>query len=200
MEKESSRENYKMLGLAFGQALGLIVYCVLIGLVLWRGEYIFGPMKHFMGPVLFLVLFVASALISALLMLGYPVYLMWEKKRVTDGLRLIIYSTGWLVLFVIIGLTFFALRSVEQEKSVVSKETGGRMVVEEAMLIAQDSECAGKGDLTDNYMYNESTRTRWIDLGMKEEFKKDICNPACVISEESQTAEINWRCTGLISQ
>jgi len=110
MEKESCCDNYRLAGIAFGQALGLVAYCLIVGMVLWGGEHIFGQMKHFMGPVLLLVLFVASALISALLVLGYPIYLMWEKKRVTDGLLLIAYSTGWLVLFVIIGLSFFVLR------------------------------------------------------------------------------------------
>lgn len=68
----------------------------------------------------------------------------------------------------------------------------------EALEIAKSSECAEKGDLTDNYMYNENTKTWWIDLDMKEEFKKEICNPACVVSEDTKTAEINWRCTGVL--
>ena len=76
----------------------------------------------------------------------------------------------------------------------------GGLKIEEAMLIAQDSECAEKANLTSKAFYNESSKTWWIDLDMKEEFKKDICNPACVVSEESETAEINWRCTGLIPQ
>ncbi len=69
---------------------------------------------------------------------------------------------------------------------------------EEAIQIAQDSECTEKGTLTETYFYNENTRTWWIDLTMKLEFENDLCYPACVISEETKTAEINWRCTGAL--
>ena len=72
------------------------------------------------------------------------------------------------------------------------------MTLEVAKIIAEDSECTEKGDLTDNYMYNENSKTWWIDLEMKDEFKFDYCNPACVVNEETKTAEINWRCTGAI--
>ena len=67
---------------------------------------------------------------------------------------------------------------------------------EEALEIAQDSECAEKGNLTKIYMYNGLTKTWWINLNMEEEFKRDNCNPACVIDEAIKTAEINWRCSG----
>jgi len=72
------------------------------------------------------------------------------------------------------------------------------MTFEEARTIAEDSECTEKGTLTDETFYNENTYTWWIDLEMKDEFKLDYCNPACVINEETKTAEINWRCTGAI--
>ena len=47
-------------------------------------------------------------------------------------------------------------------------------------------------------MHNEFTKTWWIDLDMKPEFENKLCNPACVISEDTKTAEINWRCTGAL--
>jgi hypothetical protein len=36
--------------------------------------------------------------------------------------------------------------------------------------------------------------TYWIDLNLN----KTGCSPACVINLENRTAEINWRCTGLL--
>jgi hypothetical protein len=41
---------------------------------------------------------------------------------------------------------------------------------------------------------NENSQTYWIDLNIE----KEGCNPACVIYTENKTAEINWRCTGLL--
>lgn len=73
-----------------------------------------------------------------------------------------------------------------------------KLTIEEAMEIAQDSECTQKGALTSNYTYNENSKTWWIDLDMKQEFEKEYCNPACVVEEYTQKVEINWRCTGAI--
>ncbi len=77
-------------------------------------------------------------------------------------------------------------------------ETPSEITIEQAGSIAQDSECTEKGTLTDIYMYNEVTKTWWIDLTMKPEFENELCFPACVISEETKTAEINYRCTGAL--
>jgi len=68
------------------------------------------------------------------------------------------------------------------------------LTIEQAIEIAQNSECAEQGILTNNYFYNDATKTWWIDL----ELEKPGCAPACVIKEETKTAEINWRCTGVI--
>jgi len=43
-------------------------------------------------------------------------------------------------------------------------------------------------------MCNNYTGTYWIDL----DIDKPGCNPACVVDTVTKTAEINWRCTGLI--
>ncbi len=66
---------------------------------------------------------------------------------------------------------------------------------EQARSIAETSDCVVDGPLKDNAMYNEYTKTWWIDL----DIDKPGCLPACVISED-QSAEINWRCTGVISR
>ncbi len=69
-----------------------------------------------------------------------------------------------------------------------------QMTLEEARTIAASSECTQEGTLTDSAFYNENTRTWWIDLALEQ----PGCKPACVVSEETRSAEINWRCTGLI--
>jgi len=64
---------------------------------------------------------------------------------------------------------------------------------EEAYEIAK--QCVN-GSLTDDYYYNAITDTWWIDFTADEE--NELCDPACVVFEESKTAEINWRCAGVI--
>jgi len=71
---------------------------------------------------------------------------------------------------------------------------------EEAYNIAmENTECAKTGILTENYIYNDSTKTWWIDLERMPELEKDGCKPACVVLEKTKIAEVNWRCIGLIT-
>lgn len=65
----------------------------------------------------------------------------------------------------------------------------------EARTIAEDS-CIKGGETLAAGMYNENTETWWFDANLNS--TPEGCNPACVVSEQTQTAEINWRCTGLI--
>jgi len=70
------------------------------------------------------------------------------------------------------------------------------LTYEEALAIAKNSTCVQEGTLIDTHVYNEFTRTWWIDL---EPFvPQEGCNPACVVYEDTRTAEINWRCTGAL--
>src|SRR5680860_268019 len=65
----------------------------------------------------------------------------------------------------------------------------------EARVIAEKSCIKGGGALGVG-IYNENSKTWWYDANLN--FTKPGCNPACVVSEETKTAEINWRCTGAI--
>ena len=66
-----------------------------------------------------------------------------------------------------------------------------------AVKIALSSDCIRQGGtLTGNGdSYDAATKT-WL-LGLDISHDK-ICNPACMVNEETQNAEINWRCTGLL--
>ena len=63
----------------------------------------------------------------------------------------------------------------------------------EARLIAEES-CVKGGEVLSSGIYNENTKTWWYDANLNS--TREGCNPACVVSEETKTAEINWRCTG----
>lgn len=79
------------------------------------------------------------------------------------------------------------------------------MSLAEAMEIAKNSQCGQNGVLTSNAFYNENSNTWWIDLDVydrvwqQRSVSKNTCNPACVVNVRTKTAEINWRCTGLIT-
>jgi hypothetical protein len=71
-----------------------------------------------------------------------------------------------------------------------------KLNLSEAIDIAQKSDCIKEGSLTTETMYNNVSGTWWIDMNLSE--PKPGCSPACVVYEQNGTAEINWRCTGLI--
>jgi hypothetical protein len=103
------KEKFSLGFIAFLQALGLVIYCGLIGVLFWQGNNLFGPPYTFLGPAMFLVLFVVSAMISALIVLGYPFILFWEKKRAVEALKLAIYTAAWLAFFTILLIFILAI-------------------------------------------------------------------------------------------
>jgi hypothetical protein len=76
----------------------------------------------------------------------------------------------------------------------VDKASGTKMSYEEAVEIAEGSECVAQGGLKETRFCNEDTGTWWIDL----DIEKAGCMPACVVKVSDKTAEINWRCTGAV--
>ena len=82
------------------------------------------------------------------------------------------------------------------EQDCVCRKTGAEsLYLSSAVRIAQASECVDQGKIKGSHFCNETTGTWWLDL----EVDKPGCNPACVVNIETREAEINWRCTGLIS-
>jgi len=69
------------------------------------------------------------------------------------------------------------------------------MTEAEAKVIAETS-CIKGGAALGVGSYNPNSKTWWFDANLNA--TKPGCNPACVVSEETKTAEINWRCTGAI--
>jgi len=78
-----------------------------------------------------------------------------------------------------------------------TEKNTAQMTREEASKIAgQTKDCTMAGIPTDDISYNAITKTWWIDLERMPELENDGCNPARVVSEQTKTAEVNWRCTG----
>lgn len=93
-------KKFSLTFLGFLQAIAIFLYCSLVGVFLWTGSELFGPVKSFAGPLLVLALLVASVLICALLAFGYPVVLFWDKKETKSAIMLVSYTAGWLAFFV----------------------------------------------------------------------------------------------------
>ncbi|MFH1566331.1 MAG: hypothetical protein ABIB98_04005 [bacterium] len=105
-------KNKKPLSLefiGFLQAICLIFYCFLVSILFWRGNDLFGNTPNYWGPVLFLVIFSLSALICALIALGYPLIIFLERRKLKESLRIIFYMVGWLLLFVLLFLLVLVL-------------------------------------------------------------------------------------------
>ncbi|MBW3017285.1 hypothetical protein KY316_02845 [Candidatus Woesearchaeota archaeon] len=68
------------------------------------------------------------------------------------------------------------------------------LTLNDAKAIAAASECGS--NFKENAYCNSFTGTWWIDI----DIEKQGCSPACVVDIASRTAEINWRCTGLIPE
>lgn len=96
MKKPSS------LSVAFLQALGLTFYCSLVGLLMWKANSLFGKIDSLLGPTLFLVLFVVSAMICALISLGYPFLVFWDKKNTKEALKIVVLTALWLLVFTLL--------------------------------------------------------------------------------------------------
>ena len=95
-------ENGKLIKRAILDSLGVAVYVAGVSLVLNHGEQIFGQMENkVIGPIIFLLLFVFSALLTSGLVLGKPLmlYLDGQKK---EGVKLLIYTGASLFALLII--------------------------------------------------------------------------------------------------
>lgn len=109
-------------------------------------------------------------------------------------------KTAVLILALAAAVIIAGCTSEKSAKEEYCAKTGSsaKMSLTEAKQIAVASECGNRlkdTRLKDTYLCNENTGTWWIDLNIQQ----SGCSPACVINTETRQAEINYRCTGLVS-
>ncbi|MDD5071592.1 MAG: hypothetical protein PHQ42_02530 [Patescibacteria group bacterium] len=107
--------DYKNCGLCAQSLLysiGVLAYVTIVALVMRNGEKLFGKEDTFWGPIAFLMLFVFSALITASLVLGRPIYLYLNGKK-EKAVRLFFCNIVWLF---IITLIIFISQIIWQNK------------------------------------------------------------------------------------
>jgi hypothetical protein len=95
--------NKKILAWSFVNSVGVLVYVALVATIIQNGEKIFGQMKNFAGPIAFLLLFVFSALVTGLLVLGRPVYLFLDGFK-KESVKMLLYTVGWMFLIMVLVL------------------------------------------------------------------------------------------------
>lgn len=103
-------KNTSNLFKGFLSAAGVLVYVCVVGLLLFYAEDIFGKASpSFVIPMFMMLLFVVSALITGLLVLGMPIhlYLSGSKK---EAFKLLFITLVWLAFFLILVALVLILR------------------------------------------------------------------------------------------
>lgn len=100
--------NLKLPLQSFLQALGVVLYTSGVSWLMLNGERLFGKMANFWGPLMMLLLFMVSALITSLLVFGRPIYLYFEGKK-KEGIQLLFWTAGWLIVITVLVFLIRAL-------------------------------------------------------------------------------------------
>jgi hypothetical protein len=101
-------DNKKIKQWGFINSVGVLVYVSLVATITQNGEKIFGAMKNLVGPIAFLLLFVFSALVTGLLILGRPVYLFLDGFK-KEAVKMLIYTVGWMFVTMVLVLAIAIL-------------------------------------------------------------------------------------------
>ncbi|OGL59293.1 hypothetical protein A3H10_00510 [Candidatus Uhrbacteria bacterium RIFCSPLOWO2_12_FULL_46_10] len=89
-------------------ALGVIVYVLLVASIFTVGKDIFGPMPGLFGPFVFLLLFVLSAAIVGSLIFGKPAFLFLDGQK-KEALTMFLYTILWLFIVTFCTLAVVAI-------------------------------------------------------------------------------------------
>lgn len=89
--------------LALLQATGLIIYISLVTLFIANADNIFGHQTDFLGPMVFLLLFVISAIVCAFIVLARTGILFWEK-RYKQAFTLLGWTLTWSIIYFALAL------------------------------------------------------------------------------------------------
>lgn len=96
--------------IAFLQATGLVIYIVLISFFFnFVTPSFSNSTAQFYAPIIMLLVFIISAVISATLVLGRAVVLFWDKKY-KEAFTLVGWTLGWGLLYLVFFIFILLLR------------------------------------------------------------------------------------------
>jgi hypothetical protein len=103
--------SHAILRRSFAHALGTVAYVALVGTIMSNGDKLFGdkPDSTVLGPISFLLLFVVSASVTGLLVLGTPARWYLDGRK-SEAVQLLGTTVGWLAIFAILGLLLLMVR------------------------------------------------------------------------------------------
>lgn len=92
-------------------SFGTLIYIFLVSLIMSNGEKIFGAADNrVLSPIIFLLLFILSALVTGFLILGKPLMLYLDNQK-KEGVRLLFYTGACLfVLLVFFAVVLFLIK------------------------------------------------------------------------------------------
>lgn len=100
-----------------------------------------------------------------------------------------------LIAILVVAIGGYAIYSATHSVKNTSPTTTSTMTEKDARAIAEKACIKGGEALAPGY-YNENSKTWWFDANLNAKIQG--CNPACVVTEATKQAEINWRCTGAV--
>lgn len=98
----------KLISYGLLHSLSVLLYTAAVAWLMFNGERFFGKAQNFTMPLTLLLLFVLSATIVGLLVLGRPIYMYFNGHR-QEGIKLLIYTLVWLAIITIIILAAQAM-------------------------------------------------------------------------------------------
>ena len=84
--------------IGFLQALGVVAYCFLVGVVFSQGPRISPKVNSYFGPVVLLLLFSVSALICGLIVFYKP-YKLFSSDKKKAAVDVVVFTALWLLVF-----------------------------------------------------------------------------------------------------
>ena len=94
---------------SFVNSLLTALYITGVALFMFNTQKVFGAIEdNFRMPLAVLLLFVLSASVVSALILGKPILLYLEDKKV-EGVKMFVYSIGWLFVFAVLAFASILL-------------------------------------------------------------------------------------------